>query len=547
MGGTSGTRGTGGGREREHVRVAVIGSGFSGLGAAVRLRREGITDFVVLERADAVGGTWRDNSYPGCACDVPSHLYSFSFAPHPDWPRTFSGQPHIRAYLEHVADTFGLRGHIRLDSEVRMMRWDAAELRWEIETAQGELTADVVVSATGPLSEPKMPEIPGLSGFPGKVFHSARWDHDYDLAGKRVAVIGTGASAIQIVPAIAPDVEHLTLFQRTPPWVMPRTDRAITAVERWLHRQLPFTRAARRGLQWGIRDLQVSAFTKRPNQLGLVEALAKANMARSIKDPALRAKLTPSYRIGCKRILLSSTYYPALNRPNVDLVASGLKEIRGSVLVAADGTETEVDAIVFGTGFHVTDLPIAERVVGEDGRTLAEEWKDGMRSLRGATAAGFPNWMTIIGPNTGLGNSSMILMIESQLNYMADYLRQLAVLGGSSLGGKVALAARPSAVNQWNRRVQSRMERTVWNTGGCTSWYLDAQGRNTTVWPGTTGEFRRETRTVDLAEYEVVRVGERERLPVTVGSGAAPLPGALSPDARAASADETAGAAEGDA
>ncbi|MEU9302655.1 NAD(P)/FAD-dependent oxidoreductase [Streptomyces sp. NPDC048269] len=498
---------------REHVRVAVIGSGFGGLGAAVRLRREGITDFVVLERADSVGGTWRDNSYPGCACDVPSHLYSFSFAPNPDWPRTFSGQPAIRAYLEHVADTFGLRPHIRLDSEVRMMRWDAEELRWEIETSAGPLTADVVVSATGPLSDPKMPEVPGLAEFPGKVFHSARWDHDYDVRGKRVAMIGTGASAIQIVPAIAPEVERLTLFQRTPPWVMPRTDRAITAVERWLHRQLPFTRAARRGLLWGIRELQVSAFTKRPNQLGLIESLAKANMARSIKDPALRAKLTPSYRIGCKRILLSSEYYPALARPDVDLVASGLKEIRGSVLVAADGTETEADAIVFGTGFHVTDMPIADRVVGADGTTLADAWKDGMQALRGATAAGFPNWMTIIGPNTGLGNSSMILMIESQLNYMADYLRQLALLGGSSPSGRAALAARPSAVNKWNRHVQARMERTVWNTGGCTSWYLDAQGRNTTVWPGTTGEFRKETRTVDLSEYEVLRVRDREPVP----------------------------------
>ncbi|MEU4121984.1 flavin-containing monooxygenase [Streptomyces virginiae] len=540
MGDTGGT-----GRAREHVRVAVIGSGFSGLGAAVRLRREGITEFVVLERAGSVGGTWRDNSYPGCACDVPSHLYSFSFAPNPDWPRSFSGQPHIRAYLEHVADTFGLRPHIRLDSEVRMMRWDESELRWEIETAQGEFTADVVVSATGPLSEPKLPEIPGLAGFPGKVFHSARWDHDYDLRGKRVAVIGTGASAIQIVPAIAPDVQRLTLFQRTPAWVMPRTDRAITAVERWMHRQLPFTQAARRGLTWAIRDLQVGAFTKRPNQLGFVEALAKANMARSIKDPAMRARLTPSYRIGCKRILLSSTFYPALARPNVDLVASGLKEVRGSVLVAADGTEAEVDAIVFSTGFHVTDLPIAERVVGADGRSLADTWKDGMASLRGATAAGFPNWMTIIGPNTGLGNTSMILMIESQLNYMADYLRQLTVLGGNGAAGKagrVALAARPSAVNAWNRKVQARMERTVWSTGGCTSWYLDENGRNTTVWPGTTGEFRRETRTVDLAEYEVVRVRGRERDRI---AAAAPLPAADPAPLPAAESAPLAAQAEG--
>lgn len=498
--------------EHEHVRVAVIGSGFGGLGAAVRLRREGITDFVVLERADSVGGTWRDNSYPGCACDVPSHLYSFSFAPHPDWPRTFSGQRHIRAYLEHVTDLFGLRPHLRLDSEVKLMTWDDEHLRWTIETTRGTLTADVVVSATGPLSDPKVPDVPGLESFPGKVFHSARWDHDYDLRGKRVAVVGTGASAIQIVPAIQPQVGRLTLFQRTPPWVLPRVDRAISGAERWLHRRLPVTAQVRRGLLWGIRELQVQAFTKRPDELGLVEQLAKRNMARAIKDPALRARLTPDYRIGCKRILLSSAYYPALARPNVDVVASGLSEIRGSTLVAADGTEAEVDAIVFSTGFHVTDMPIAERVVGAEGITLAESWKNGMRALRGASAAGFPNWMTIIGPNTGLGNSSMILMIESQLNYMADYLRQLDVLGG-----RTALDARPAAVDAWNDRVQERMKRTVWSTGGCTSWYLDASGRNTTIWPGTTTEFRRATRRVDLAEYDVLR-----RPAAVSGPGAGP-------------------------
>ncbi|MFE7898879.1 flavin-containing monooxygenase [Streptomyces sp. NPDC057424] len=487
-------------REHEHVRVAVVGSGFGGLGAAVRLRREGVTDFVVLERASSVGGTWRDNSYPGCRCDVPSHLYSFSFAPNPDWPRAFSGQEHIRAYLEHVTDVFRLRPHIRFDSEVKRMSWNAERLRWDIETSSGSLSADIVVSATGPLSDPKIPDIPGLDSFPGKVFHSARWDHGCDLRGKRVAMVGTGASAAQIVPAIQPDVSRLTLFQRTPPWVMPRVDRNIGDAERWLHRQLPFTSQLRRGLLWGIRELQVSAFTKHPKQLGLVEELARRNMARSVKDPALRAKLTPDYRIGCKRILLSSDYYPALVKPNVDVVASGLAEVRGSTLVAADGSEAEVDAIVFGTGFHVTDMPIAERVVGADGRTLAETWKGGMEALRGASAAGFPNWMTIIGPNTGLGNSSMILMIESQLNYLADYVRQLDVLGG-----RVALDARPDAVRAWNHRVQERMKRTVWNTGGCTSWYLDASGRNTTIWPGTTGEFRRATRRVDLAEYDVLR------------------------------------------
>ncbi|WP_406493527.1 NAD(P)/FAD-dependent oxidoreductase [Streptomyces sp. NBC_01604] len=496
--------------EHEHVRVAVIGSGFGGLGAAVRLRREGVTDFVVLERAGSVGGTWRDNTYPGCACDVPSHLYSFSFAPNPDWPRTFSGQGHIRAYLEHVADVFRLRPHIRFDSEVKTMTWNTDRLCWDIETAGGPLSADFVVSATGPLSDPRIPDIPGLDTFPGKVFHSARWDHDYDLRGKRVAMVGTGASAIQIVPAVQPLAAKLTLFQRTPPWVLPRVDRAITGAERRLHRRLPVTTQLRRGLLWGIRELQVQLFTKRPDELGLVESVAKRNMARSIKDPALRAKLTPGYRIGCKRILLSSEYYPALAKPNVDVVASGLSEVRGRTVVAGDGTEAEVDAIVFGTGFHVTDMPIADRVVGADGRTLAEAWAaGGMEALRGASVPGFPNWMTVIGPNTGLGNSSMILMIESQLNYMADHLRQLDVLGG-----RVALDARPSALHAWNRRVQERMKRTVWNTG-CESWYLDANGRNTTIWPGTTTEFRRVTRRVDLSEYEVLRTAAVKKAEVS--------------------------------
>lgn len=484
----------------EHVRVAVIGAGFGGLGAAVRLRREGVTDFVVLERAGAVGGTWRDNTYPGCACDVPSHLYSFSFAPNPEWPRNFSGQEHIRAYLERVADVFGLRSHIRFDSEVRAMRWDTERLLWEIDAGGGALTADVVVSATGPLADPKVPDVPGLGGFPGKVFHSSRWDHSYDLRGKRVAVIGTGASAIQLVPGIQPDVRRLTLFQRTPPWVLPRADRRITAAERWLHTRVPATRALRRGALWGIREAQVNLFTKWPDQLGWIEGLAKSHMARAIEDPALRTLLTPDYRIGCKRILLSNDYYPALAQPNVDLVPSGLAAVRGSTLVAADGTEAEADAIVFGTGFRVTDLPIAERVTGAAGTTLAEEWKDGMAALRGTSAAGFPNFLTIIGPNTGLGNSSMILIIEAQLNYLADFLRQLDVLGG-----RAALDARPSAVRAWNRRLQQRLQRTVWNSGGCDSWYLDAEGRNTVVWPGSTGEFRRVTRRVDLAEYQLLR------------------------------------------
>ncbi|MFF4532542.1 flavin-containing monooxygenase [Streptomyces sp. NPDC001407] len=504
-------------RQREHVRVAVIGSGFGGLGAAVRLRREGITDFVVLERAASVGGTWRDNTYPGCACDVPSHLYSFSFAPNPAWPRNFSGQPHIRAYLERVTDTFGIRPHLRFNSEVRGMRWDTGRLLWELDTACGPLTADVVVSAAGPLSEPRIPDVPGLDTFPGKVFHSARWDHDYDLRGKRVAVVGTGASAIQIVPEIQPDVRRLTLFQRTPAWVVPRADRGITKAEQWLHARVPATRVLRRGMQWGVRESQVGLFAKWPSGLRFLERLALSHMHKAVKDPALREALTPRYRIGCKRILLSNDYYPALTRPNVDVVTSGLAEVRGSTLIAADGTEAEADAIVFGTGFQVTDQPIGRMVTGADGRTLAEAWQDGMAALRGATIAGFPNFMMVIGPNTGLGNSSMILIIESHLNYLVDYMRQLEILGGPS--HKAALDARPSAVGAWNRRLQERLAPSVWNTG-CDSWYLDAAGRNTTVWPGTTTEFRKVTRQVDLMEYQVLRVPDTAGRTRTVAEAA---------------------------
>ncbi|MFE9334105.1 flavin-containing monooxygenase [Streptomyces sp. NPDC006925] len=505
--------------EQEHVRVAVIGTGFGGLGAAVRLRRAGVTDFVVLERREAVGGTWHDNTYPGCACDIPSHLYSFSFAPNADWPRSFSPQPDIRAYLEQVADTFGLRQHIRFNTEVQQLSWDAEELHWRVETPTGTLTADLVVSATGPLSEPKLPDIPGLDSFEGKVFHSATWDHDYDLRGKRVAVIGTGASAIQIIPAIQPVVDELTVFQRTPAWVLPRNDRRISATERKLHARFPATQKLRRFALWGVRELETQVFANYPNLLPAVEKISKLHMKRAVKDPELRRKLSPDYRVGCKRTLLSDDYYPALAQPNTHVVDSGLKEVRGNTLVSSDGREVEVDAVVFCSGFHVSDMPLAHLVKGADGETLAEAWaEDGMNALRGTTVAGFPNFLFVIGPNTGLGTSSMVLIIEAQLNYLVDYVRKLDTLGG---GDKAALDVRPIAQHTYNAKLRERIASSVWETG-CTSWYLDAQGRPVAVWPGTTAEFRKATREVWLEEYEVLRPGgggaARRKAPLLAGS-----------------------------
>jgi cation diffusion facilitator CzcD-associated flavoprotein CzcO len=507
-----------------HVRVAIIGAGFGGIGAGIRLRQAGRTDFVILERADAVGGTWRDNTYPGCTCDVPSHLYSFSFAPNPDWSHGFSRQPEIWAYLDAVTDRYAIRPYIRFGTELAEARWDSARARWQLRTSRGEMTADVVIAAAGPLSAPSLPDIPGLDTFPGEVFHSARWDHRADLAGKRVAVIGTGASAIQIVPAIQPVAGRLTLFQRTPAWVMPRRDRRITGAEKWLYRQVPLTeRMVRLGLH-ASRELLAVGFVKRPGLLRAAQRIALRHLAKSVPDPDLRARLTPGYVLGCKRVLLSNDYYPALTQPNTELVAAGLAKVDGSTLTAQDGTARDADVIVFATGFHVIDLPLARRITGAGGVTLAQTWGEDMRALRGTTIAGFPNLCLLIGPNTGLGHNSLIHIIEAQLGYALDYLDALDRLGAA------ALDASPQAEQRWCDDVQRRMASTVWATG-CMSWYLNSAGRNPTLWPGLVGGFRRATRRLDLAEYHVIPGAEPDgrTSPRAPGRPTTPEPGAGGP------------------
>ncbi len=481
-----------------HVRVAIIGSGFAGLGAAIRLKQEGEDDFVVLERADAVGGVWRDNRYPGAACDVQSHLYSLSFAPNPDWSHRFAPQPEIWAYLERCATDFGLRPHLRFGHDVEAAAWDDDALRWRIETSRGALTADVLIAAPGALAEPRLPEIPGLDTFEGRAFHTSRWDESIDLTGARVAVVGTGASAIQVVPAIQPRVERLVLFQRTPPWVMPRNDRRLGACVRRLLARVPgVRRALRRALYtfregFGIvfRDLRVAR---------LAERVARRHLRRQVPDPTLRAVLTPDYTFGCKRVLLSDDYYPALIQPNVTVVDGGVVEVRPHGVVGPDGVEHAADVIVFGTGFHVTDFPFAHRVRGRDGRCLTDVWGPSPAAHLGTTVAGFPNLFVLSGPNTGLGHNSVILMIEAQIEHLVGALRFMAARGVA------AVEPRPEAQTAFLDEVDAMMEGTVWTDGGCRSWYLDATGRNSTLWPGSVRAFRRRVEPFDAGEYHLHR------------------------------------------
>lgn len=483
------------GNEKTHHHIIIIGTGFAGLGMAIQLRQHGMTDFVVLERADEVGGTWRDNRYPGCACDVPSRLYSFSFELNPSWSRNFSPQGEIWDYLRHCTERYGLGSHIRFHHEVLDAVWDHPRRRWVVRTTCGELTCDVLITGTGALSDPIIPDIPGLETFQGAVFHSARWDTGYNPRDRRVAVVGTGASAIQFVPRIQPEVARLSLFQRTPAWIMPRSVREVGDVERTLYRTVPgLQRLARAGIYWG-REALVPGFTMNPRLLAIVESIARAHLRRQVADPELRAKLTPDYTIGCKRILISSDYLPALAKPNVDLVTSGIAQAGPDWVQAADGTRRKVDTIIFGTGFHVTDMPMASWIHGRDGRTLAEVWSGGAQAHRGTTVAGFPNLFLLVGPNTGLGHSSMIYMIESQVAYTLDALRYL------HRTGTAAVEVRRQAQLAYNQTLQRWMEGTVWTVGGCASWYLDAHGRNTTLWPTFSWRFRRATRAFRPAEY----------------------------------------------
>jgi cation diffusion facilitator CzcD-associated flavoprotein CzcO len=480
-----------------HVRVAIVGTGFAGLGAAIALQQEGV-EHVILERAHDVGGTWRDNTYPGCRCDVPSHLYSFSFAPNPDWTETYSPQPEIQAYLRDTAERFGVVERVRFGHELQRATWDAQARRWLLDTAAGPLTADVLVLGNGPLAEPALPDLPGLADFRGEAFHSARWRHDVDLTGQRVGVIGTGASAIQFVPAIRRQAAKVAVFQRTPPWVLPHSNRRITKFEQALYRRFPLAQRLARAFVYWTRELFVTGLLRNAKGLERLEAIARRHLARQVPDPELRAKVLPDYRPGCKRLLLSDDWYPALQEPNVDLITEKIVSVTADSVVTADGVEHQVDTIIFGTGFHVTDNPIADRIVGTDGRTMAEHWADtGAQAYLGTAIPSFPNLFMLAGPNTGIGHTSLVVMIEAQLAYLRSALRFMADKRAGSI------EVRRPVFKAWSAEVQRKAARTVWNSGGCASWYLDAEGRNTTIWPDHTFRFVRRTRRFNPSKYEV--------------------------------------------
>jgi cation diffusion facilitator CzcD-associated flavoprotein CzcO len=481
--------------ESEH-EVVIVGAGFAGLGAAHQLRRAGVTDVVVVERDRDVGGTWQQNTYPGCACDIPTELYSFSFALNPDWSRVFAPQVEIQAYLRRFAEESGVLEQVRLGTEVTRLEWDDAAARWRVHLSGGEvLKARFLVSAIGGLSRAAFPDLPGLERFEGRAFHSQRWDHAFDLSGKRVAVVGTGASAIQIVPALAPKVAELTVFQRTPPWILPRGDRPVSALKRAMFRRVPGFQRLMRWKRYWLHELDMLGFLHPTVMARVGERQARRHLEAQVADPGLRERLTPRYTMGCKRVLLSDDYYPALQRENVRLVTAPAAKVEGRAVVDAEGGRHEVDALVLATGFHATDPLGPLEVVGRGGVGLKQAWANGLSAHLGTMVAGFPNLFILAGPNTGIGHTSLVFMIECQLRYLLGAVR------AARRGGFRTVEVRPEVERAFTEALERRSRRTVWLEGGCRSWYLDEHGKNGTTWPDFTFKFWWRTRTFAARQH----------------------------------------------
>lgn len=485
----------------QQPRVIVIGAGFGGLAVAHHLRAAGITDITLLERSDDVGGVWRDNTYPGAACDVPSVLYSWSFARKSDWTHRYARQPEILDYIRDHATRSGLRDLVRTGAEVTGAAWDDRAARWTVTLATGEeLTCDVLVSAVGQLSRPAVPRIPGLDDFDGPLFHSATWDHGVDLAGKRVGVVGTGASAIQFVPAIADEVGALTVFQRSAPYVVPKPDGAYsTGQQRRFAHHPRLHHLTRRGV-FHLSE-QLNKTLDSDGRLAVVlEKAWQLNLRRHVKDAGLRAKLVPDYPLGCKRLLFSNDWYPTLARPHVDVVTDGVAGVEPRGIRTADGTLHELDVLILGTGFAATEFLAPMEVTGRGGRRLAEAWQGGARAHLGITVPDFPGFYVLYGPNTNLGGSSIIGMLEAQAGYVVR-----AVL--ESVDRRAPLVVRADRAAAYDEEMQRRLGSSVWSS--CTSWYREPGGRITTNWPGTVAEYQRRTSAFDPSDFETVAVAAR--------------------------------------
>jgi cation diffusion facilitator CzcD-associated flavoprotein CzcO len=479
--------------------IAIIGTGFGGLGLAIQLKKAGFNNVKLFEKAGDVGGVWRDNTYPGAACDVPSHLYSFSFEQDLGWQNRFGKADEIHQYLRHCADKYGIRPHIRFNTEIAGAEFDEEAALWTLRTTSGEThRAQVMVAAVGQLNRPAYPKLKGLDNFTGKAFHSARWDHDYDLTGKRVAVIGTGASAIQFVPEIVAQVTHLDIYQRSAPYVLPKPDKQYPGLEKALFRNVPLLQTLDRAWQYSYHELRQLGFTSQINEMAIVEHVFQKHIREIVKDNKLRHRLTPDYPIGCKRILISNHWYKALIEPKVDVISEDIAEVVPNGIRTTDGREREVDTIIYGTGFTATDFLAPMQIIGLKGQTLKQAWRDGAEAFLGLTVSGFPNLFMLYGPNTNLGHNSIVYMLESQISYIVDALRKF------QRNGLRYLDLRRDVQDVFNQEVQERMKSTVW-AQGCTSWYQTAAGKNTNNWPGFTFEYRNRTRTLDLDHYVQVR------------------------------------------
>jgi len=483
--------------ETIYCKVLIIGAGFSGIGLGIRLSQAGQTDFIMVEAGAGIGGTWWTNRYPGCACDVQSHLYSLSFAPKADWSRQFAPREEIQRYLEDCVERFGLSDHLRLGTRIERAVWNEADAVWNVVDEHGQhYRTRLLISAIGGLSRPLIPDLPGLDEFRGRWFHSQQWPENLDLSGQRVAVIGGGASAIQFVPRIAGVVEKLDFYQRTPQWILPKPDRPIAAWKQALYRILPPLRLLRRLGIYLLLESRLPAFNWSSRLTWLHRRKALRHLARQVDSPLLRTQLTPDYAMGCKRVLMSNDFYPALNLDSVELIGGGIQAIRPDGVIGADGQFRPADVLILATGFQATRPVPDGLILGRDGRDLADAWRHGPAAYKGSAVAGFPNFFTLLGPNTALGHNSVLLMIEAQIRYVLGAIRTLD-------RGRRWLSIRPDAQDAWNQRLDHSLVRSVWSRGGCGSWYLHpGSGRNTTLWPDFTLRFARSTATFDEDAYD---------------------------------------------